>query len=231
MSLEVNNITKYFGTFDKKIVLEKINFQAKAGDIIGVLGLNGAGKSTLMKIITGYYTQSKGTILVCGKDTLKNRKFTQSKIGYLSEENPLYSNMYVREFLQFICNIHQIQYSKVVSIMELTSLNKVKNQKINTLSKGFRQRLGIAQALIHDPDVILLDEPTSGLDPKQLIEIRSIITNIGKDKTILLSTHIIQEIEAICNRVIILNNGKIVLNKRKKDLKQNIEKKFLELTK
>jgi len=231
MILEVNNISKHFGTFKKKIVLEKINFKAKPGDIIGLLGLNGAGKSTLMKIITGYYIQNKGTVYVAGKNTLKNKNFTQGKIGYLSEENPLYPNMYVLEFLHFICSIHKIKHSKVNTIASLTGLEKVKNQKIKTLSKGFKQRIGIAQALIHDPDLILLDEPTSGLDPKQLIEIRNIITSIGKDKTILLSTHIIQEIEAMCNRVIIINNGKIILNQKKKDFTTSIEKKFLELTK
>ncbi len=231
MILEVNNISKHFGTFKKKTVLEKINFKAKSGDIIGLLGLNGAGKSTLMKIIIGYYTQNTGTVYLGGQDTLKNRKLTQGKIGYLSEENPLYPNMYVLEFLQFICNIHNIKVSKVNNITKLTGLDKVKNQKIKTLSKGFKQRIGIAQALIHDPDLILLDEPTSGLDPKQLIDIRNIITNIGKDKTILLSTHIIQEIEAMCNKVIIIHNGKIILNQKKKDFKTSIEKKFLELTK
>ncbi|MAQ70387.1 MAG: multidrug ABC transporter ATP-binding protein [Flavobacteriales bacterium] len=228
MSLEINNISKLFGN---NKALDSISFKANPGDIVGILGPNGAGKSTMMKIITGYYNQTNGSIKVCGKDTLENRIETQRKIGYLSEENPLYPEMYVREFLEFICDIHKLEYDNCDEIIELTTLKSVESQKIKTLSKGFQQRVGIAQALIHNPELIVLDEPTSGLDPKQLIQIRKIITSIGKDKTILLSSHIIQEVEAICNRIIIINNGEIIANKKTKDFKNKIEEKFLELIK
>ena len=228
MSIKINSISKLF---NQNQALNRISFEANPGDIVGVLGPNGAGKSTMMKIITGYYTQTEGTIHVCGKDTLENDIVTKSKIGYLSEENPLYGEMYVIEFLEFICDIHKLDYEHCQKMIELTGLKKEKNKKIKTLSKGFQQRVGIAQALIHNPEVIILDEPTSGLDPKQLIEIRNIITKIGKEKTILLSTHIIQEVEAMCNRIIIINNGEIIANKRIEEFENKIEEVFLELIK
>lgn len=228
MSIKVNNISKIIG---QQTIISKINFEANPGDIVGILGPNGAGKSTIMKTITGLYTQTSGDIYICDKETISNRIFTQSKIGYLSEENPLYKDMYVIEFLEFICDIHKIKYHNCNPIMELTGLQKVKNQKISTLSKGFKQRVGIAQALIHNPDVIVLDEPTSGLDPQQLIEIRNIIKNLGRDKTILLSTHIIQEIEAMCNRIIIVNKGKLLANKKIEKFNNNIMNEFLQLIK
>ena len=228
MSIKINSISKLF---NQNQALNKISFEANPGDIVGILGPNGAGKSTMMKIITGYYTQTEGTIHVCGKDTLENDIVTKSKIGYLSEENPLYSEMFVVEFLEFICDIHKLDYEHCQKMIELTGLKKEKNKKIKTLSKGFQQRVGIAQALIHDPEVIILDEPTSGLDPKQLIEIRDIITKIGKEKTILLSTHIIQEVEAMCNRIIIINNGEIIANKKIEEFENKIEEVFLELIK
>ena len=180
MSIKINNISK---SFDQTQVLDSISFEAKPGDIVGLLGPNGAGKSTMMKIITGYYQQDSGNISICGKDTLIDEIFVKKKIGYLSEENPLYPEMYVQEFLEFICDIYKIEYEHCVTIIQLTGLEEVKYKKIKTLSKGFQQRVGIAQALIHNPELIVLDEPTSGLDPKQLIEIRKIITNIGKEKT------------------------------------------------
>jgi len=226
MTLKINNISKFFG---KKKALDSISFEAHPGDIIGLLGPNGAGKSTIMKIVSGYYKQSSGLIYVCGKETITNRIITQTKIGYLAEENPLYSHMYVIEFLHFICDIHKINYTNCKKIVNLTGLKHILNQKIHTLSKGFKQRVGIAQALIHDPELIILDEPTSGLDPQQLIEIRKIITNIGKEKTILLSTHIIQEISAMCNRIIIIKDGKIIANKNTIEFENKIEEKFLEL--
>ena len=226
MSIVVNNISKTIG---HKKIISQINFEANPGDIVGILGPNGAGKSTIMKTITGLYTQTDGDIYICGKETIKNRIFTQSKIGYLSEENPLYQDMYVIEFLEFICDIHKIDYNNCDKIIALASLKNVEKQKITTLSKGFQQRVGIAQALIHNPEVIILDEPTSGLDPQQLIEIRKIITNIGEEKTILLSSHIIQEIEAMCNRIIIIDNGKIVANKNTSEFNNKIEEKFLQL--
>ena len=226
MSIKINNISK---AFNKTQALVSINFSAKPGDIVGLLGPNGAGKSTLMKIITGYYQQDTGIVSVCGKDTLLHEIFIEKKIGYLSEDNPLYPEMYVKEFLEFICDIYKIDYANCINIMQLTGLNEVKYKQIKTLSKGFQQRVGIAQALIHDPEIIILDEPTAGLDPKQLIEIRKIITNIGKEKTILLSTHIIQEVEAMCNRIIIINKGNIIANKKIEEFDNKIEKLFLEL--
>ena len=228
MSIKIKNLSKSFK--DIKAV-QNISFEAKKGDIVGILGPNGAGKSTIMKIISGYYSQNTGTVHVCGKDTLQNEIFTKNKIGYLSEENPLYQDMYVIEFLKFICDIYKINYTNCDEMIELTGLKEVKKQKIKTLSKGFQQRVGIAQALIHNPEIIILDEPTSGLDPKQLIEIRKIITKIGKEKTILLSTHIIQEVEAMCNRIIIINKGKIIADKNIEDFDNNIEDFFLELIK
>ena len=226
MSIHINNICKSFG---EKKVLESITFKANPGDIVGLLGPNGAGKSTLMKIISGYYEQTRGEIKICDDNTIEKRLITKQKIGYLSEDNPLYTDMYVREFLEFICDIHKIDYNNCDKIIALASLKNVEKQKITTLSKGFQQRVGIAQALIHNPEVIILDEPTSGLDPQQLIEIRKIITNIGEEKTILLSSHIIQEIEAMCNRIIIIDNGKIVANKNTSEFNNKIEEKFLQL--
>ena len=228
MSIQIKNISKAFKSTQ---ALKSISFDAKPGDIVGILGPNGAGKSTMMKIISGYYQQDKGTISICGKDTLVNEVFVKQKIGYLSEENPLYPEMFVQEFLEFICDLHKISYEKVKNLIHLTGLQTVKCKKIKTLSKGFQQRVGIAQSLIHDPDVIILDEPTSGLDPKQLIEIRKIITSIGKEKTILLSTHIIQEVEAMCNRIIIINKGEIIANKRIEEFNDKIEEIFLQLIK
>jgi len=228
MSIQIKNISKAFRSTQ---ALKSISFDAKPGDIVGILGPNGAGKSTMMKIISGYYQQDKGTISICGKDTLVNEVFIKQKIGYLSEENPLYPEMFVQEFLEFICDLHKISYEKFKDLIYLTGLETVKFKKIKTLSKGFQQRVGIAQSLIHDPDVIILDEPTSGLDPKQLIEIRKIITSIGKEKTILLSTHIIQEVEAMCNRIIIINKGEIIANKRIEEFNDKIEEIFLQLIK
>jgi ABC-2 type transport system ATP-binding protein len=228
MSLEINNVSKLFV---RKKALDSISFDAKPGDIIGLLGPNGAGKSTMMKIITGYYNQTSGTIRVYGKDTKESRILTQHEIGYLSEENPLYPEMYVQEFLEFICDIHKIDYRNCEKMIELATLQDVKIQKIKTLSKGFQQRVGIAQALIHDPKLIILDEPTSGLDPKYIIEIRKIITAIGENKIILLSSHVIQEVAAMCNRIIILNNGKIIANKKTEEFDNKIEEKFLQLVK
>tara|TARA_A100001011_G_scaffold205987_1_gene214104 strand:- start:933 stop:1619 length:687 start_codon:yes stop_codon:yes gene_type:complete len=228
MSIQIKNISKAFKSTQ---ALKSISFDAKPGDIVGILGPNGAGKSTMMKIISGYYQQDKGTISICGKDTLVNEVFVKQKIGYLSEENPLYPEMFVQEFLEFICDLHKISYENFKNLIHLTGLQKVRCKKIKTLSKGFQQRVGIAQSLIHDPEVIILDEPTSGLDPKQLIEIRKIITSIGKEKTILLSTHIIQEVEAMCNRIIIINNGEIIANKRIEEFNDKIEEIFLQLIK
>ena len=226
MGLVLKNISKIIG---KKKIISKISFEAKTGDIVGILGPNGAGKSTLMKTIIGIYTQDSGTIDVFGNDTVSNKILTKSIIGYLSEDNPLYKDMTVNEFLKFICDLHKIAHSACDKIMKLTYLLDVKNQTIKTLSKGYRQRVGIAQALIHEPKIIILDEPTSGLDPKQLVEIRKIITNLGKDKVVIVSSHIIQEIEEVCNRIIVLNKGEILADKKISDFGGNLANKFLKL--
>lgn len=226
MSVNVKNLSKYY---QKKRVLDNINFNLKKGEIVGFLGPNGAGKSTLMKIICSYIKQDSGTVLVCGKDSLKESKKIKEKLGFLSENNPLYDYMYVIEFLNFIKCIHKKDNSYLMKVIELTDLKTVLNKKIETLSKGFKQRVGIAQALIHDPEVIILDEPTSGLDPNQLINIRKLLLSIVKDKCILFSSHILQEVESICDRIIIIHNGKIILDKYKKDFKISIEETFKEL--
>ena len=226
MSLVLKNISKNFG---KKKIISKISFEAKAGDIVGILGPNGAGKSTLMKTIIGIHAQDSGTIDVFGNDTISNKILTKSIIGYLSEDNPLYKDMTVNEFLKFVCELHKITHSACDKIMKLTDLLGVKNQTIKTLSKGYRQRVGIAQALIHEPKIIILDEPTSGLDPKQLVEIRKIITNLGKDKIVIVSSHIIQEIEEICNRIIILNEGQILADKKISEFDGNLASKILRI--
>ncbi len=226
MSVNVKNISKYY---QKTRVLDNISFNLKKGEIVGFLGPNGAGKSTLMKIICSYIKQDSGTILVCGKDNLKEPKKIKEKIGFLSENNPLYEYMYVKEFLKFIQNIHKKDDVFLMNVIELTDLKNVLNKKIEALSKGFRQRVGIAQALIHDPEVIILDEPTSGLDPNQLINIRKLLMNIVQNKCILFSSHILQEVESICDRIIIINKGKIILDKYKKEFNISIEETFKEL--
>lgn len=209
MSIIVQGIEKKFG---QQKALDEVSFDVKSGEIVGFLGPNGAGKSTMMKIITGLLPQTQGTVDVCG---LSNQHITDDykrKIGYLPEHNPLYLDMYVKEYLQMVGSIYKCPQLKtrVDEMVELTGLQLEQHKKIGTLSKGYRQRVGLAQALIHDPEVLILDEPTTGLDPNQIIEIRNLITSIGKEKTIMLSTHIMQEVEAICERVIILNRGRIV---------------------
>jgi len=226
MSVNLKNISKYY---QKKRVLDNINVNLKKGEIVGFLGPNGAGKSTLMKIICSYIKQDAGTVLICGKDNLKASKEIKKKIGFLSENNPLYEYMYVKEFLNFIQSIHKKDNSFLMKVIQLTDLQTVLNKKIETLSKGFKQRVGIAQALIHDPEIIILDEPTSGLDPNQLINIRKLLLNIVKDKCILFSSHILQEVESICDRIIIINNGKIILDKYKEEFDNSIEETFKEL--
>lgn len=226
MAVNVRNLSKYY---QKKRVLDNINFQLKKGEIVGFLGPNGAGKSTLMKIICSYIKQDSGSVLVCGKDNLKESQKVKEKLGFLSENNPLYDYMYVKEFLKFIQSIHKKDNSYLMKVIELMDLKVVLNKKIETLSKGFRQRVGIAQALIHDPEIIILDEPTSGLDPNQLINIRKLLLNIVKDKCILFSSHILQEVESICDRIIIIHNGSIILDKYKKDFNISIEETFKDL--
>lgn len=209
MSIKVDNITKIYG--EQKAVNE-LSFSINKGEIVGFLGPNGAGKSTTMKILTTYLTPTSGHAEVCGIDILKDPQLIKQKVGYLPESNPLYYDMYVKEYLEYVAKIHKIQNvkSKVNDVIEKVGLGKEAHKKIGTLSKGYKQRTGIAQAIIHDPEVLILDEPTSGLDPLQLDEIRSLIINIGKDKTVMLSTHIMQEVEAMCQRVMIINNGQLV---------------------
>ncbi len=209
MSIEINGITKIYGT---QKAVNAISFSAQKGGVVGFLGPNGAGKSTTMKMITGYLLPDAGHIQVCGIDVQKDPVAAKRKIGYLPEANPLYYDMYVKEYLAFIAGVHQLdQVSKAVDrAIALTGLGPEAHKKTGQLSKGYKQRVGLAAALIHDPEVLILDEPTSGLDPNQIIEIRNVIKEQGKEKTILFSSHILQEVQAICERVIIINKGNIV---------------------
>jgi len=216
MSIKVENITKIYG--DQK-ALNNISFSIKKGEIVGFLGPNGAGKSTMMKILTTYIKSFEGGASVNGYSVTEEKLNVQKSIGYLPEHNPLYLDMYVREYLGFNAEIYNIEKSQVEKIIELTGLTPEANKKIEELSKGYRQRVGLANALLHNPDILILDEPTTGLDPNQLIEIRELIKTVAKEggKTVLLSTHIMQEVEAICDRVIIINKGEIVHDKNIKD--------------
>jgi len=210
MSLQAINIIK---RYDRQKALNSVNFEIKTGEVVGFLGPNGAGKSTMMKIITGYINQNSGNVIVNGINTKDDIKTIKKQIGYLPEHNPLYLDMYVKEYLSFVAKIYEIKgnvQSRVKEILDITGLSVEQNKKIGALSKGYRQRTGLAAALIHDPAVLILDEPTTGLDPNQIIEIRDLIIEVGKEKTVMLSTHIMQEVEAICNRVIIINKGEII---------------------
>lgn len=219
MSIIVEGVSKLYA---KQKALNDVSFKVKQGEIVGFLGPNGAGKSTMMKIITGYIPPSKGKVMVTGLDVIENPIEVKKQIGYLAEHNPLYTDMYVREYLYFIAGIHKIPSAKkhVEEIIQTVGLGVEQNKKIEELSKGYRQRVGLAQALIHDPKVLILDEPTTGLDPNQLEEIRQLIKSIGVNKTVMLSTHIMQEVEAICDRVIIINKGVIVANERTEKLRE-----------
>ena len=210
MSIIVKNLSKIY---KKQKALQEVSFEVNKGEILGFLGPNGAGKSTLMKILTGYIPQTNGDAKICNLDINENSLETRSKIGYLPEHNPLYLDMYVKEYLEFVANIYEVNHKYINEIIEKTGLQKEQHKLIGSLSKGYRQRVGLAQALIHNPEVLILDEPTTGLDPNQLVEIRSLIKEIGREKTVMLSTHIMQEVEAICDRVIIINKGQIVANK------------------
>ena len=210
MSIKVKKLSKVYGT--QKALIE-VSFEINKGEIVGFLGPNGAGKSTLMKILTGYIPQTNGDAKICNQDINENSIETRSRIGYLPEHNPLYLDMYVREYLEFVANIYNVNHKYIDEMIKKTGLLKEQHKLIGSLSKGYRQRVGLAQALIHNPEVLILDEPTTGLDPNQLIEIRSLIKEVGREKTVLLSTHIMQEVEAICDRVIIINKGQIVANK------------------
>ena len=210
MSIKVKKLSKLYGT---QKALTEVSFEINKGEIVGFLGPNGAGKSTLMKILTGYIPQTNGDAKICNLDINKNSIKTRSRIGYLPEHNPLYLDMYVKEYLEFVANIYNVNHKYIDGMIKKTGLLKEQHKLIGSLSKGYRQRVGLAQALIHNPEVLILDEPTTGLDPNQLIEIRSLIKEVGREKTVLLSTHIMQEVEAICDRVIIINKGQIVANK------------------
>jgi ABC-2 type transport system ATP-binding protein len=218
MSIAIQHLSKTYGT---QKAVDKISFHAKPGEIVGFLGPNGAGKSTTMKMITGFMEPDAGEIKVCGIDVATDHILTKKKIGYLPELNPLYPDMYVREYLSFIAGLHQVSNKKnrVEEVIKQTGLPAEANKQIHQLSKGYKQRVGLAAAIIHDPEVLILDEPTSGLDPNQIIEIRNLIKSLGKDKAILFSSHILQEVEAICHRVIIIHRGKIVADSSIAELK------------
>jgi len=209
MSIEVKDVSKFYGT---QKALDQVSFSVKKGEIVGFLGPNGAGKSTMMKIISCFLPQSSGSVKVCGHDVETDSMKVRSLVGYLPESNPLYYDMYIKEYLEFVCGIYSLPNPKqqVEKMISVTGLEVEQHKRIGQLSKGYKQRVGIAQALIHDPQVLILDEPTSGLDPNQLIGIRSLIKELGKEKTVLFSSHIMQEVEAVSDRIIIINKGKLV---------------------
>ena len=216
MPIITKNITKFFG---KQKALNNVSFTIEKGEIVGFLGPNGAGKSTMMKILTTYYTADDGQAEVNSFDVQSEKKNVQKSIGYLPEHNPLYLDMYVKEYLAFNADVYKVNKERINTVIEQTGLGPEANKKIGQLSKGYRQRVGLAAALLHDPEVLILDEPTTGLDPNQLLEIRKLIREIGKEKTILLSTHIMKEVEAVCDRVLIINKGTIVADKKLSELR------------
>ena len=219
MSIEVRRLKKYFGD---QAAINDISFKVDKGEIVGFLGPNGAGKSTTMKIMVGYIEASSGEVYIKGQKVDIDNLETRKHIGYLPENNPLYTEMYVREYLEFVGRIYKIKNLKtrVNEIINSVGLEVEQHKKIALLSKGYKQRVGLAQAIIHDPDVLILDEPTTGLDPNQIKEIRTLIRDLGKEKTVILSTHIMQEVEAICDRIIIINKGELVANKSAQELKE-----------
>ncbi|EAQ40718.1 gliding motility-associated ABC transporter ATP-binding subunit GldA [Polaribacter sp. MED152] len=226
MSIQITSVSKLYK--DQK-ALNDISFSAKKGEIIGFLGPNGAGKSTMMKILTGFIKPNSGTVLVDEIDVLEKPIESQKNIGYLPEHNPLYAEMYVREYLQFRAQIYKVDKSQVEICIEKVGLTAEAHKKINQLSKGYQQRVGIAAAILHNPSVLILDEPTTGLDPNQLVEIRALIKELGKEKTVLLSTHIMQEVEAVCDKVVIIKKGEILLEEDLKNLNQK-KQQIIEVT-
>lgn len=220
MSISVKHLTKYYGD---QAAVDNISFEAKNGEILGFLGPNGAGKSTTMKIITGFIPASEGVVEVCGHNILEHPMKVRQLVGYLPEHNPLYLDMYVKEYLDFVGKVYKIDNRKarIEEMIEMVGLQREQHKQIGALSKGYRQRVGLAQAMIHNPEVLILDEPTSGLDPNQLEDIRALIKKIGKEKTVMLSTHIMQEVEAVCDKVIIIKNGTLVANESASTLQQN----------
>ena len=230
MSIQVKDVSKYYG---QQAALQSISFEVKKGEIVGFLGPNGAGKSTLMKIISTYLTADEGRVDICQENVEGNPLNVRQKVGYLAEHNPLYLEMYIKEYLGFVAELYGCSKKRVVEMIEQTGLSPEQHKKIGELSKGYRQRVGLAAALIHQPEVLILDEPTTGLDPNQLVEIRNLIKNSGKNKTVMLSTHIMQEVEKMCNRVIIINKGKIVADEQLESLKAkkiDLESYFQRLT-
>ena len=233
MTIDIKNLTKQYG---QQKALDNISLAINEGEIVGLLGPNGAGKSTMMKIVTCFIPPTSGEVKVCGFDINEEQMNIRSLIGYLPEQNPLYNELYVRESLEFIAGIHGIKgkerKERVDYMIEKAGLTKEVKKRIGMLSKGYKQRVGIAQAMIHDPKVLILDEPTTGLDPNQLVDIRNLIKELGQDKTVILSTHIMQEVEAVCNRVVIINNGKLVADDSIEHLAVggSLEQKFREIT-
>jgi len=224
MSIAVKEISKRYGS---QLAVNKVSFEVHSGEIVGFIGPNGAGKSTTMKMITGTLSPDSGSVRINDLPALEHQKEIRGMIGYLPENNPLYHEMYIREYLQYVAGLYQVNgkeaRERISTVIEMTALTREVGKKIGNLSKGYRQRVGLAQALIHDPDILVLDEPTSGLDPNQLVEIRNLVSTIGKEKTVILSTHILQEVEAICDRVIIINNGGIVADEDAQSLKEKSE--------
>ncbi len=235
MSISVKNISKHY---DKQKVVDSISFEAQSGRILGFLGPNGAGKSTTMRMLTGYLRPTSGYAEICGKNILNDVLATKQHIGYLPENTPLYADMYVKEFLKFVGETYHLNNlrTRIEDVIEMVGLMPEQHKKINMLSKGYRQRVGLAQAIIHNPEVLILDEPTSGLDPNQLVDIRALIKSLGKDKTVVLSTHIMQEVEAVCDDIIIINKGKMIVHASLQALKEqhamsSLEDIFKKLTK
>lgn len=227
MSISVRNITKIYG---EQKALDNISFEANSGEILGFLGPNGAGKSTMMKIITCFLPQTSGEVKVCGFDVQDQSIEVRKNVGYLPEHNPLYTDMYVKEYLQFVGGIYKLGNAdkRIAEMIDMVGLGREQHKKIGSLSKGYRQRVGLAQALIHDPKVLILDEPTSGLDPNQIVEIRNLISHIGREKTVMLSSHILPEVEAICNRIIIIDKGVLKANDQTRAVvERNVTKKVL----
>ena len=230
MSIYIKNVSKFYG---EQAALQSVSLDIKKGEVVGFLGPNGAGKSTLMKIITCYLSPTFGELKVCGEDVQEDSLSVRSKVGYLPEHNPLYLEMYIKEYLEFIAGVYNSPKERISKMIKMTGITAEQHKKIGELSKGYRQRVGLAAALIHNPDVLILDEPTTGLDPNQLSEIRSLIKEIGKDKTVLLSTHIMQEVDKMCSRVVIINKGKIVDDQSISSLKEkgiDLETHFHKLT-
>lgn len=220
MSIEVKDITKQYG---EQKALNNVSFSVNSAQVVGFLGPNGAGKSTMMKILTTYINPSKGNAKVNGFAIDAQKKEVQKSVGYLPEHNPLYTDLYVREYLKFNADVYQVSKNRIEDVIKLTGLTPEAHKKIGQLSKGYRQRVGLANALLHNPDVLILDEPTTGLDPNQLVDIRNLIKSIGREKTVFLSTHIMQEVEAMCDRVIIINKGEIVADKNLNDMRDGQE--------